>query len=284
MAARTAGNSGLTDIAAQSARKLEEEKQNAKKQQVGMLEGMIKAMGMEKQLAPAEKLVEQNKKIYVEKHDKRPATEADFAGKDRGWYDATTAILEKRGFRTLGDLVNTTVEKTNGLVVVSRVFLSGDGTTTTAIYHFVAGKMNLRICEFESELNDGTFIGTSNAAASKAITLPPQIRSNKMPADTTPEALLRAHDLAKEKELAEKTNVSFKEMKTLEDCQAMQDRQMAIKAAFRKEIGYVDPAEVQRQMEDKNKDPIATTIAAASARIMAGLQKLKDEAAREEKK
>lgn len=42
-------------------------------------------------IAPMRELVEQNKELYVERHEYRDATAADFNGLDRNWYDAAAS-------------------------------------------------------------------------------------------------------------------------------------------------------------------------------------------------
>jgi hypothetical protein len=220
-------------------------------------------------LAPMRKWVEQNKKIYVERHEYRPATDADFTDRDRAWYDAATAELARLGYRHIGDVVNQTIAKAMGLIVVIRRFISADGTNGASVYQLVprSGK-NLRTCDAETELSDGSFLTTSNAEASKAVSLPPQIRSTKHPADTPVSEIIARHEAAKQKLLAEQPTLSITKVHTAADYEAGQHRQEAIKAAFRKGIGYLDPAEIRRIAEQKMPDdPAAVAVATASADI-----------------
>jgi len=159
-------------------------------------------------LEPARKMVANNKAIYVERHEYRPATDADFIDRDRAWYDAATGELTSRGYTHLGDVVNETVVKAAGPVVVLRRFASADGTNMAALYQYVrtnlttGAMVDLRVCDVESELSDGSFVTTSNAEAAKAVTMPPQIRSTKHPAATTVPELIALHEEAKAKLLA----------------------------------------------------------------------------------
>jgi hypothetical protein len=90
-------------------------------------------------VAPMRRLVEDNKKVYVERHDYRDATAADYKGRDRSWYDAAERELAGLGYRPLGDVVDETVARATGLVVVVRRFVSGDGANAAAVYQFVRG-------------------------------------------------------------------------------------------------------------------------------------------------
>jgi hypothetical protein len=212
---------------------------------------------LKESLASAVATVEEHKKLYVDRHEHRAATEADFVGRDRAWYDAATAELLSLGYQQLADRVNTTVENASQLVVVQRGFISGDHTTMTSIYQFVRPNkktgevIDLRLCDCESELSDGQFVTTSNSAASNLASLPPQIHSTKHPAETTPTELVALHEASKAKFVMENPGTTFVQIHSLEEYDASQQRSQAIKAAFRKGIGYVDPAEVRRIAEQK---------------------------------
>jgi hypothetical protein len=226
-------------------------------------------------VAPMRGLVEQQKQIFVERHEYRDATAADFKGRDRKWYDAATRELTDLGYRPLGDLVDETVARAMGLVIPIRRLVSADGTSAAAIYQFKQGsglmKVDLRICDVETELSDGSFLCTSNAEASAAASLPKQIRSTKYPADTPIPEIVSRHEAAKRKLLAGKSRgakLTATEIRTAAEYDAMQHRQEAIKAAFRQGIGYLDPAEVRRIAEQQAPDePIGAGIAAATADI-----------------
>src|SRR5687767_14328101 len=100
-------------------------------------------------------------------------------------------------------------------------------------------KVDLRVCDVESELSDGSFLCTSNAEASAAASMPPQIRSTKYPADTPITELVARHDAAKRKLLAGKrggAKLGVVEIRTAAEYDGMQYRQEAIKAAFREGI------------------------------------------------
>ena len=225
-------------------------------------------------IAPMRKMARDLREIYVESHEYREATDADFKGRDRKWYDTTTRKLNRLGYRHLGDVVNQTVANAAGLVVVLRRFISKDGTNMAAIFQFVrpnflTGKpLDLRICDVESEFTDGSFLTSSNAESAKAASMPPQIRDTKYPTKTTIPKLIALHDAAKRKLLDEQPELRSVEIRTPDDYQAAQHRQEAIKAAFRQGIGYLDPAEVRRIAEQKMPDdPAAAAIATASADI-----------------
>jgi hypothetical protein len=232
-------------------------------------------------IAPMRKVVEDNKKFYVERHEYRDATTADFKGRDRKWYDKSTRELEGLGYRSLGDVVDETIAQAAGLVVPVRRFASADGNNMVAIYQFLQGsgfmKIDLHVCDVESEFTDGSFLATSNAEATAGVSMPPQILGKKYPADTTIVELVRLHEEDKQKLLKRKPKLRHVEIRTAADCDAAQHRQEAIKAAFRQGIGYVDPAEIRRmagqQMPD---DPALADLTAATAEFARQEARLKE--------
>ena len=225
-------------------------------------------------VVPMRQQVEEIKQLYIERHEYRAATEADFKGRDRKWYEKATGELVALGYRQLGDIVNETVAKAAGMIVVIRRFISPDGTNGAAIYHMVRPGpfglpgLDLRICDLESELSDGSFLTSSNAEAGKSASMPPQIRDTKYPADTTIPELVSLHEASKKKLLKKRPNLRLIEIRSAEEYQAAQHRQEAIKAAFRKGIGYLDPAEVRRIAEQKMPDdPASAAVVAVTADI-----------------
>jgi hypothetical protein len=213
---------------------------------------------LKESLSSARQTFEMTKKIYVDRHVYREARPADFVGRDRDWYDAVTAELTSLGYRRLADRVNQTVEEASGVTVVMRALVSADGTTMAAVYQFVkpnkrAGSVtDLRVCDFESELDNGTFITTNNSESSNLASVPPQIKSSRHPADTPPVDLDRFHETAKQLALANNPGTTLTVVRSLADYDAAQRRQQAIKAAFRKGVGYVDPAEIRRIADQRH--------------------------------
>jgi hypothetical protein len=109
---------------------------------------------------------------------------------------------------------------------------------------------------------------TSNAEAAKAVTMPQQIRATRHPAATMPAELARLHEESKTQLLAETPDVQFVPIHTMDEYTAAQDRQQAIKAAFREGIGYLDPEEVRRIAMQKYADnPEVVAMATVSANL-----------------
>jgi hypothetical protein len=207
----------------------------------------------------------------VERFEYRDATEADFEPLDRDWYDAVTAELQLAGYRNLGDVVNVTVERASGVSPVIRRMLSEDGTTAVGVYHLVirGGAKQSYVIDAESEFSDGSFLLTNNTAEADQTTSPPMIHRQRLPANTPLAELLRRHESEKVTTLAAKPGLSCTVMSTADDVMDFQQRQQAIKAAFRKGIGYVDPEEVRRIAEARPHVDEATKAAVVASAELA---------------
>jgi hypothetical protein len=161
--------------------------------------------------AAAKEMVAANKAMYGAVHEFRPATDGDFDGLDRDYYERTTRELAERGFRHLGDLVDKTIEGQSGLTTPIRVLSSADGSTQVGLYHFKLPKMPpqhqgrpMYICDVATEFSDGTFLLTSNTQSADLMTPPPRITKRQHPLETTPQQLIEAHEAEKQKLLAAK--------------------------------------------------------------------------------
>lgn len=204
-------------------------------------------------------IVDLTKQIYGQVHEFRAATEADFDKLDRTAYDAATRELESRGFRQLGDVVDSTIEKLRGMTPVLRVFASADGAIKAAAYHFVSGPtrrqpdgLQLFVCDLGTEFTDGTFLASSNTEGVDLMTPPPTIRKLLRPPGTPIGVLLAAHESEQKAVLAVNPSLSCVPVRTLADALAAAEREQAVKNAFRKEIGFADPEEVRRIARERN--------------------------------
>lgn len=252
-----------------------------KKRQLGNVEAGKADSDLAGMVDPMRDLIAQQKKIYVERHEYRKATAADMKHLDRKWYDAAERELIGLGYRLLDDVVDETIAQM-GMCIVIRRFISADGANAAAVFQFVQGsgsmKVDLRVCDIETEFSDASFLTTSNAEASAAASLPKQIRSTKYPAGTSITELAARHEEAKRKLLGQEDGLRVVEIRKEADYEAMQHRQEAIKAAFRQGIGYLDPAEVRRIAEQQSPDePLAAGIAAATADITRRHEQMKEE-------
>jgi hypothetical protein len=208
-------------------------------------------------LDPALDRVRKNKAVYGEPHEYRAAADADFAGADREWYEASTRELAACGYSQLGDVVNATLEKVYGVSTVNRFLVSADGTTIGVLFHLVLpvaeGRpepKEFRTSDFESEFTDCTFLLTSNSVESALMTSPPAIEQRRHPRETPLAELAKLHEADKAAILAAKQDGAAAavcvRISTLAEALESMRREHAIKSAFRKGIGYVDPEEIRR--------------------------------------
>ena len=112
------------------------------------------------------------------------------------------------------------------------------------------------ICDVATEFSDGTFLMTSNTEGQNQMTPPPQIEQRLFPPGTPVPELLRAHVAEHHKLLAAKgPDVRPVTINTLADAIESERRAQAVKNAFRKGIGFVEPNEIRRIMSRETDDP-----------------------------
>jgi hypothetical protein len=213
----------------------------------------VLARRLSKQLKTVgDQIVGSARAMYGQAHEYREATEADFAGLDRDFYESSKRQLESLGWRHLGDVVDATIEQLNGAASVIRVMTSPDGTTYVGFFHLRASFAHLpdeAILTYDvtSEFTDGEFLLISNTAQTNLMTTPPGIRNLKFPRQTPLEELLAAHEAEKQKLLAARApGGGCVVVSTLADAIESEKRQQAIKNKFRTGVGYVQSGEVKR--------------------------------------
>jgi hypothetical protein len=195
----------------------------------------------------------QTKAMYDRIHEFRDATNEDFKDVDQGAYEQAARDFADAGFRSLGDVIDQTIAELGQTSPPIRVMASADGTTLAALYHFKnpmmpqsANNESTLICDLTSEFDDGSFLVTSNTEGLDLMTPPPQIQRRQLPLETASDMQRARHETEKQKLLAAKSGATCIAVSTLGDALEMEKRQQAIKNAFRKGIGYLDPAEVRR--------------------------------------
>jgi hypothetical protein len=223
----------------------------------------------------AKAIVASMKNHYGAPHTVVPADESQFDHLDLNGYRTFQAALESEGFLALGNVEILEVSQSPTTLIARtmiRCMISGDGTTYAGYYQvrpriwrrlklLVRGLINLRLIaaplnfitgmltrhclEFETELNDGRFLITSNAEAAARITGPRSIESNIRPYSTPTAALLQAHQ-RRLGELVAETNAKPLILRTYADVEGMQKRQNAQKIAHRATVQWVTYAELER--------------------------------------
>lgn len=196
---------------------------------------------------------------YQSTHRYVSANPRDFSHLDLKWYDATARLLNGNGFRSLADVEDKTITESPGTVlsaIMLRCMVSRDGTITSALYHphlrsfwlrlmlRLTGKLPKHVTDFETELTDGSFVATSNAASAAKIATPPMLRAEFLAAGTPPLEVLQRHRQRVAEVLAANPNVTARVVRTHADMLASQHRQNALKAAYRGELGGITREEL----------------------------------------
>jgi hypothetical protein len=131
----------------------------------------------ERPAAIAEKLVAQNRKYYIERHQYRPVLPGEFPRLDLDFYDQTAGALEREGFSVIGDFEDLTASEANPEHRRFYRALTGDGGKIVALMTHVRGSdffeyirhgrvtrpRSGKSVEFATEFNDGVIIATSAA-------------------------------------------------------------------------------------------------------------------------
>ena len=207
----------------------------------------------------AEGLAELQKNLYAGAHEYRAATPADMRGLDGAFYESVTARLSAAGFRQLGDVVDETgARAAKWARAVIRILLSRDGTTTAGIYHvklsgfprvlqvFGLLSRNMRTVGLETELDDGTFVTTSNDRESNTTLEVPRMSRRQFPVVTAPDALLEQHGFHLADTLAAKPGTRPLAFRTLHEVLDSQNRSEEIKSAYRASPAFDHVAEMER--------------------------------------
>lgn len=204
--------------------------------------------------------------MAVEGFEYAPASPESFPRLDLAYYDSVRQWwMAKSGFRWIGDVENVTVSrmcpKSRTFI---REFLNDDGTISAACYHFIAGGFmgfllrlmapkhaNQKICEFNTEFTDGTFIETSNCATIGHLAEIPGIVRHFMAADTFPDEIFRAHVIALQR-LIEEKRLRPVVMLNAEDIHAASNREQALKSRFRNKNKQLITTEVRKLAQQNN--------------------------------
>ena len=212
----------------------------------------------------AVEIVLQNKAKYEGTPQYREASEADFAGLDRRYYEGTTEELVRLGFRPAGDVVFKSHKH------VCRILISSEGTTSILIYHInpmrVVARLRrtpLRMCHAQTEFGEGRFLETLNREEMLSGAHAPETTFCHLPLGTSVQTVLEEHERRKQ-QLIQESGTACASCATLADVMAAQVRQHEIERVFRRRIGYVDPEAYRRRLIlDGNSPEVAERFAKA---------------------
>lgn len=172
------------------------------------------------------------------------AGEFDRLGLDREFYESETLSLKRLGFREVGDYVEeSAAAKEAKTRSIYRTLLSHDGDTMAAILHLhfietpgsldrgVPIPRDFYIVEFETELNDGSFVSTSNAEHLAIIDMPNISRRYFEPGMSS-ESLLAEHERHLAEVRATRPDASIVVHRDFADLCAAQDRLLELQRRF----------------------------------------------------
>ncbi len=205
----------------------------------------------------AQEMEEMVQRIYATKHERRVANPKDF-NVDHGFYDRMLRELEALKFRHLGDYEIADLKGTpQDTGCFLRVAASEDGMASACVYHYQPPKWWLRLIlrfmtrgtglkctEFQTEFSNGHFVVTGNIPLAGTAKLPPQIESLHLPAKTKLVDLHARHIERVAAFLDRHRTATVRMVRTLADAHAAEDRQDALKATHRRDIGGMTREEI----------------------------------------
>jgi hypothetical protein len=205
-----------------------------------------------KQKRAARKILDQQKAIYSSSaFEYRNAVPSEFPDLDISFYDQYRIWLEGQGFQFLGDRENVTLTRIfPKMRTFIRSLVSADGTICGGIYHVKPGALgfppDIKAIDFETELNDGTFLITTNTLESARALPMPGIDAARLPMATHPDAVLRAHLDRVAQALNARPEVAATKIHTMNDVILFQQRMQEIKTKHKKAIGFVGRSDLEK--------------------------------------
>lgn len=182
--------------------------------------------------------------LSLEKHEHISVDAKKFRHLDLSYYDLLQRSLETKGFRYVDDQENVTLRQRNGIHVFIRVLLKADGVVEACIYHYVPklklrllGGRSSKVLDLTTWFTDGTFVCSSNAEGAAKFSSPPSISRLYMPAVTTWNVLLEAHERRVREYLETNPDVSPRKSKSMADVHRAWDEIQRIKSEFRRRNG-----------------------------------------------
>ena len=198
---------------------------------------------------------------YKPAHDYVLVDTKEFQHLDIRYYDRTARVLSVEGFRQLADVEDRTITATpNGVLmpVLIRSMLAKDGTLAAFMYHPRIKSLTLRallwllrrlpgkVVDMQTEFDDGTFVVTTNAVSAAAIDLPALISAEFMPANSSPLGIFQRHLTRVAAHAAERPGIRARSIRSHAELVASQNRENAIKAAYRGQVVGISREELDR--------------------------------------
>jgi hypothetical protein len=213
--------------------------------------------------------------ISQEKHDYGPASPRDFPHLDLTFYHRGGQELEQLGFLSLGDWENLTLSRASigGRTTFIRLAVSRDGLVVTALYHAkprlvlrlilsVLGRQTtFKVCDFETEYSDGSFLVTTNSNAASTLRIPQAMIVDNRPHSTAIATLSGLHRQRMNAYTGLVPPIRPTTYGNADDVLASQHRQQALRAAYWKQIRGISREELAEL--SRRRDNLASQIQAA---------------------
>jgi len=206
----------------------------------------------------AEKVAKSVAALGEAQYEYAPVDTMTFTHLDLAWYGTSQVWLEQQGFAFLGDEENLTFQRiSNGNRTLLRTMLGQEGTCLAYVYHFKPASARralsgdgFKILELQTHFSDGSFVCSSNAETAGKLDPPPGVDALRLPANSSPAAILAAHTQRVGVRLAANPGLAAGPMSSLQDVHRVQNVLQGLKAAHRKTIGITKP-ELQRLAGDR---------------------------------
>lgn len=219
---------------------------------------VIQVLGRWHTRRAARSLLQKQKTLYSGHSEYADATPSDFPRADHKFYEEAQKAMTALGLHWVGDIENLKATRSYPRMrTFLRCFISQDGLVMAAVYHVkmrgLPGVMallgllpkDIRTCDFETEFKDGTFLATSNGKGVNRLATCTGIDAHLLEPATAIETLLARHRQELERHVKELGREALC-MHSKEELLASQDRQEALKVAFKTQRGYLTQEDFER--------------------------------------
>lgn len=183
---------------------------------------------------------------------------------DISYYERIESELRAFGFSKLGDIEDVSIKESKpDPRTFLRVLISNDATVSAAIYHvkpkfpwpllcWIFRMLPLKICEFETEFQNGIVLTTTIAPASIKSDSPDKLITQFCHKSTTTKETLEKHR-EKTNEVMRKCNTTPMRMSSLDEICDSQNRAILLRRRHMKEIGWISKEYLIRRTGKNDK-------------------------------
>jgi hypothetical protein len=199
--------------------------------------------------ATAAKTLASYQRLWVVRPELRAVDVSQYDSLLVAWYESVTTELATLGFSALGDFSSEEdpAAAKPGLPPFARKFLSVDGRVRASAFKLavtVRGRAHSGVVGFTSELDNGTFLTTSNLR--EVWNIPPQMLAERLAPETTPTHIATRHLERLEAWLQDHPGGRVLLLPSLEALAASELRGKSLTSEFRRSQGVPSAAELER--------------------------------------